>query len=65
MWDRWEVKFDKTKSVNIKNLFEQLQTTYKMIPKDVIYKSTPLYFSAIYNAPGKEKEKIELFEKNL
>jgi hypothetical protein len=36
-----------------------------MIPKDIIYKSTPVYFSAIYNAPGKEKEKIELFEKNL
>lgn len=36
-----------------------------MVPKDIIHKSTPVYFGAIYNVPGKEKEREEIMEKNL
>lgn len=65
IWDRWDIRFDSSKQINIKNVFEYLSSTYKMIPKDIIYKSTPVYFGAIYNVPGKEKEKEDIMGKSL
>jgi hypothetical protein len=36
-----------------------------MIPRDLMWKSKPIYFSAIYNMPGKEKEKKEILSKTI
>ena len=42
-----------------------MEKTYKLYHKDVMCGSTAVFFSAIYNMPGKEKEKKAYLEKTL
>lgn len=63
LWDRWEVKGNK--DTTLKGLFEELKTKYGLWPKDAMNGSQAVYFSAIYNIPGKEKEKEEILGKKL
>lgn len=34
LWDRWEVKLGK--DITLKQLFDHLESTYKIIPRDVL-----------------------------
>ena len=63
LWDRWEIKGNK--DTDLKGLFEELKKTYDLWPKDVMSGSQAVYFSAIYNMPGKEKDKEEMMGKKL
>ena len=57
IWDRWEVKLPR--DATLKNLFEELERTYELIPKDLTYGSQTIYFHALMDIQGKEKEKTE------
>jgi len=63
LWDRWEIK--EGADLTLKQLFEKLEEAYKLIPKDLMSGSTPIYFSAKYDMLGKEKEKKEILDKKL
>jgi len=63
LWDRWDVKGDK--DITLRKLFEELKKKYGLWPKDVMNGSQAVYFAAIYNVPGKEKEKEEALDRKL
>ena len=63
IWDRWDVKANK--NYILKQLFEDLESKYELKPKDVMAGSQPIYFSAIMDIQGKEKEKQEILNKKM
>ena len=63
LWDRWDVKGGK--DITLRKLFEELKTKYGLLPKDCMNGSQAVYFAAIYNVPGKEKERDEVLDKKL
>ena len=64
IWDRWEVK--KGKDVKLKDVIKYIEETYQGLKvRDVLRGSQPIYFDAIMNAPGKEKEKEKTLESKL
>lgn len=59
LWDRWDVKLGK--DVTLQGVIAHIEETYKGLEvRDVLKGSTPLYFAALMNATGKEKEKQKL-----
>lgn len=55
IWDRWEVE---VKDLTLKQTLELVESKYEgLVVKDVLRGGAPVYFSAIMNAPGKEKDK--------
>eukprot|EP01016_Furgasonia_blochmanni_P011543 TRINITY_DN1524_c0_g1_i1.p1 TRINITY_DN1524_c0_g1~~TRINITY_DN1524_c0_g1_i1.p1 ORF type:complete len:350 (-),score=83.41 TRINITY_DN1524_c0_g1_i1:219-1220(-) len=65
IWDRWEIKHSKGRSVSLKEVFTDLQETYKLFPKDVMCGSKAIYFHSIMSLHGKEKEREEMLNKPL
>ena len=63
LWDRWEIK--KGKELRVRELFEHIEKTYKLKPKDLMKGSTPLYFHAVMEVPGKEKQKEETLNSTI
>lgn len=55
LWDTWTVD---AKGLSLKEVMEAVETKYKGIEiRDVMCGNKPLFFSAIMNAAGKEKER--------
>jgi len=55
LWDRWEVD---GANLPLKELLAKFEAKYEGLEvRDVLRGSTPLYFHAIMNAPGREKER--------
>jgi ubiquitin-activating enzyme E1 len=65
IWDRWEVKFEEGKEITLKKVFDDLQSRYKILPRDALYNSALVFMHAMMSAPGKEKEKQEALQKPL
>ena len=71
LWDRWEVDAHK---LSLGEVISKVSEKYEGLEvRDVLRGNAPIYFHAIMNAPGKEKEKertlktdlAELLEANL
>ena len=58
LWDRWDV-YDKDKKdkITLGDLISNLEKEYKLNVRDVIKGNKPIFFHALMNAPGKEKDK--------
>ena len=58
LWDRWDV-YDKDKKdkITLGDLISSLENEYKLNVRDVIKGNKPIFFYALMNAPGKEKDK--------
>lgn len=55
LWDRWEVE---GANLTLKELMASVEAKYEGLEvRDVLRGTTPLYFHAIMNAAGREKEK--------
>jgi hypothetical protein len=55
IWDRWEVK---AKGLSLKAVMAKVEEQYEgLVVRDVLRGNAPIYFHAIMNAPGKEKER--------
>jgi len=71
LWDSWEIEgregFKKDgKLRTLKDLIAQVETKYEGLKvKDVLKGNTPLYFHAIMNAPGKEKDRERVLGSSL
>ena len=63
IWDRWEIKLPR--SGTLKDVFNKLEETYELVPKDVNYGSQTIYFHALMDIKGKEKEKEETLNTKL
>ena len=63
IWDRWEVKANR--DYTLKSFFEDLEKKYELKPKDVLFGSSPIYFHAVLDVHGKEKEKEEILNKKM
>lgn len=55
IWDRWDVKLKR--DATLKDLFDHVEKTYEILPKDVTAGAATIYMSALMNIHGKEKEK--------
>ena len=58
LWDRWDV-YDKDKKdkLTLGDLISILEKKYKLNVRDVIKGNKPIFFYALMNASGKEKDK--------
>lgn len=64
LWDRWDVK--QGPNLKLKDLIAYIENTYQGLHvKDVMKGNTPIYFYAIMNAPGKEKEKEKVLNSKV
>lgn len=55
VWDRWEVE---AKGLTLKETMSKIEAKYEGLNvRDVLRGGQPVYFHAIMNAPGKEKDK--------
>jgi len=55
LWDRWEVD---AKGLSLRAVMAKIEEQYEgLAVRDVLRGNAPVYFHAIMNAPGKEKEK--------
>jgi hypothetical protein len=55
LWDRWELT---EKQLTLKQIMEKFEQKYEGLEiKDILKGNTPLFFRALVNVPGKEKEK--------
>lgn len=63
IWDRWEVKLPR--DATLKMLFEELEKKFELVPKDVNYGSQSIYFHALMDIKGKEKEKEDTLKTKL
>eukprot|EP00331_Platyophrya_macrostoma_P003474 CAMPEP_0176424196 /NCGR_PEP_ID=MMETSP0127-20121128/10705_1 /TAXON_ID=938130 /ORGANISM="Platyophrya macrostoma, Strain WH" /LENGTH=779 /DNA_ID=CAMNT_0017805231 /DNA_START=99 /DNA_END=2438 /DNA_ORIENTATION=- len=63
VWDRWEVKA--SRNDKLKNLFETIEKTYELRPRDVIQGSENIYIHAVMDAHGKEKQKEGVLNSKL
>jgi hypothetical protein len=63
LWDRWEVE---GANLILKQLLDKVEAKYEGLEvRDVLRGNTPLYFHAIMNAAGREKEKEETLNSTL
>jgi hypothetical protein len=63
LWDTWKID---AKGKSLKEMIAAFEAKYKGIEiRDVMQGNTPVYFSAIMNAPGKEKEKEKTLKKSI
>jgi len=51
--------------VILKQLFEEIEKTYELVPRDIMYGSQAVYFHAIMNIPGKEKEREQMLGQKI
>jgi hypothetical protein len=64
LWDRWEVK--EGKHVKLNEVIKVIEKRYKGLEvRDVMRGNAPIYFHAIMNAPGKEKEKEKVLNSKV
>ncbi len=56
LWDRWDIHSKKGKGITLKDVLEELQTTYKLFPRDVMRGAKPVYFYAIMSNAEKKTE---------
>lgn len=63
IWDRWDVKLGA--DVTVKQLFEHLQKTYKLLPQDGFQSSKCFFSSILLNQKGKEKDKEKVLSQKL
>jgi len=63
IWDRWDVNLPR--NATLKDLFTELENTYDLKPKDVTYGNQNIYFHALMDIKGKEKEKEEKLNSKL
>lgn len=55
LWDRWEVD---AKNLTLREVMAKVEEKYEgLVVRDVLRGNAPIYFHAIMNAAGKEKEK--------
>jgi len=55
LWDRWEVN---AKGLSLRAVMAKVEELHEgLVVRDVLRGNAPVYFHAIMNAPGKEKEK--------
>jgi hypothetical protein len=55
LWDRWEIE---AHNCSLKETFQKFEEKYEGLEiRDVMRGNTPVYFYAIMNAAGKEKDK--------
>lgn len=55
LWDRWEVD---AKDLTLREVMAKVEEKYEgLVVRDVLRGNAPIYFHAIMNAAGKEKEK--------
>ena len=63
LWDRWEVDAQK---LSLAEVISKVEEKYEGLEvRDVLRGNAPLYFHAIMNAPGKEKEKEQTLKMSL
>lgn len=56
IWDRWDL--EGTKDTKLSDVISFVEETHKgLAVRDIMHKGRPLFFYAIDNMPGKEKEK--------
>lgn len=61
LWDRWTLDGDKT--TTLQTVVTHIETTYKGLEvRDILRGNTPIYFHALMNAPGKEKERKKVLD---
>jgi hypothetical protein len=59
LWDRWEMTGSIT--TTLQAVVEHIETTYEGLEvRDILKGNMPVYFHALMNAPGKEKERKKL-----
>jgi len=64
LWSRWEIKLGK--DVKVQEMIDHFNQLYPELEvRDIMKGSTPLYFHAIMNAPGKEAEKQKILESKI
>jgi len=66
VWTKWELPFPYkalTTTITLREFFYELYGIYKIMPKDLTYKGTAIYISALYK--GKEEAKKEIFDQIL
>jgi len=63
IWDRWDVSLPR--NATLKDLFTELENTYELKPKDVTFGNQNIYFHALMDIKGKEKEKEEKLNSKL
>lgn len=64
LWDRWETKLSKDAPLN--DVIKYVEETYNGLEvRDIMKGSTPLFFHAIMNAPGKENDKQKVLSSKL
>jgi len=64
LWDRWDVKLGK--HIKLNEVIKYIEDTYEGLEvRDVMRGNTPIYFSAIMNATGKESEKEKTLNEKI
>lgn len=64
LWDRWEVKDGK--NYTLQDFINYLEKTYEGLEiRDIMKGNQPIYFYAIMNSQGKEKEKEKVLKKKV
>jgi hypothetical protein len=63
LWDRWDVQIGKNPTV--KELLEYLASTYKLIPRDIMIGTTPIYLHAIFAHEDKKQEKEKVLASHI
>jgi hypothetical protein len=63
LWDRWEVQ---AQNRSLREVIAQVEEKYEGLSvRDVMRGNTPVFFSAIMSAPGKEKEREKTLDTKL
>jgi len=63
LWDRWEVDAQK---LSLAEVISKVEAKYEGLEvRDVLRGNEPIYFHAIMNAPGQEKQKESTLKTNL
>jgi len=63
LWDRWEVD---GKNLSLKDIIAKVEAKYEGLEvRDVLRGNAPLFFYAVLNAPGREKEKERTLKSTL
>lgn len=64
LWDRWDL--NGSKATTLADVVTYVEETYKGLEvRDIMKGNTPLYFYAMMNVSGKEKEKKKLLESTV
>lgn len=66
LWDRWDVKLPQKSNTKLVDVIKHLENTYAGLEvRDVMRGNQPIYFHAIMNAAGKEKEKEKVMNSKV